>query len=86
MSSDMLVKSMQKYRLTRMHRNGLEDDAQAENKDEHHEFGTKDVEKEYKRRRQLYTTKETRPSLDKPPPLQTSEMNRIASIFTSKFT
>ncbi|XP_065059410.1 C2 domain-containing protein 3-like [Rhopilema esculentum] len=86
MPSDMLVKSMQKYRLTKVHGSGLEDDAQAENKDEHHGFGTKEIEQEYKRRRQLYTTKETRPSLDKPPPLQTSEMNRIASIFTSKFT
>eukprot|EP00794_Sanderia_malayensis_P007364 gene7364-8184_t len=49
-------------------------------------FATAETEKRYNRRKNFYSTKESKPNVDKPPPLQTSELSRIASIFSSRFT
>lgn len=78
---------MQKLRLSASHRQTQEyiESSDEETGLKSHRKDSKDLERRYERRKKFYGTKNTKLSLDKPPPLQSTEMNRIASIFSSKF-
>ena len=88
MSREMLAQSMQKLRLaitrdcndrSRQHDDIEEIDMESRGNDEV-------LERRVDRRKPRYLTNSVKVSLDKPPPLETDEINRIASIFSTKFT
>ena len=87
MPPERLAQSMQKLRLSASHRRSPEyiEGSDDETGLKSHGKDSKDLERQFERRKKFYGTKNTRLSLDKPPPLQSTEMNRIASIFASKF-
>ena len=86
MSQEMLAQSMQKLRLAVTHQLS---DAQRKEDVESDSFGIDmggHAKSRFDRRKNYYATKNVKVSLDKPPPLESSEINRIASIFSTKFT
>ena len=87
MPPERLAQSMQKLRLSASHGRSPEyiEDSDDEMRLKSHRKDSKDLERQFERRKKFYGTKNIRLSLDKPPPLQSTEMNRIASIFASKF-
>ena len=78
---------MQKLRLCASHRQTVEciESSDEEKGLKSYRKENEDLERQFERRKKFYGTKSSKLSLDKPPPLQSTEMNRIASIFSSKF-
>ena len=88
MSREMLAQSMQKLRLAVTRdcndRNEQHDDIEEFGMES--KGGDEGVGRRFDRRKTRYLTNSVKVSLDKPPPLETDEINRIASIFSAKFT
>ena len=84
MPPEMLAQSMQQLRLavSRQYENASLEEAAISNT--MGSYGADDIKKRFDR--QENATKNGKISLDRPPPLETNEMNRIASIFSTKFT
>ena len=86
MPREMLAQSMQKLRLAVTRQC---DRKSEENVAESNTPGIGDgenVKRRFDRRKAYYATRNVKVSLEKPPPLEPNEINRIASIFSTKFT
>ena len=82
----MLAQSMQKLRLAATRQCDLESE---ENVTESKVPGIGDdvsEKRSYGRKKNFYATRNVKVNLEKPPPLEPNEINRIASIFSAKFT
>lgn len=87
MPPQILAQSMQKLRLTITQALGdasLEDGVS--NSEATHVHDINGIEGKTDKRKMHFLKKEKKISLDDPPPLDSSEINRIASIFTLKLS